>query len=144
KGKSQKKKVPSKAVWKSADDAVLIKALVKEREARHQSDSGFKPLSWVACAAALKGIETKSGGVAKSKSSCQEHYKKIKKEYSIVKAIREQLGFGWDDTLKIATAPEDVWETYIASHQKAVPFKPKGFPFFDHLQLLVHGIIANG
>lgn len=38
----------------------------------------------------------------------------IKKEYSIVKAIREQLGFGWDDTLKIATAPEDVWETYIA------------------------------
>lgn len=30
------------------------------------------------------------------------------------------------------------------SHQKAVPFKPKGFPFFDHLQLLVHGIIANG
>lgn len=77
KGKSQKKKVPSKAVWKSADDAVLIKALVKEREARHQSDSGFKPLSWVACAAALKGIETKSGGVAKSKSSCQEHYKKV-------------------------------------------------------------------
>lgn len=30
------------------------------------------------------------------------------------------------------------------SHQKAAPFKTKGFPLFDHLQLLVHGIIANG
>jgi hypothetical protein len=31
-----------------------------------------------------------------------------------VKKIKEQSGFGWDDTLKIATAPDDVWERYIA------------------------------
>jgi hypothetical protein len=31
-----------------------------------------------------------------------------------VKKIKEQLGFGWDNTLKIATAPDDVWERYIA------------------------------
>ena len=31
-----------------------------------------------------------------------------------MKKIKEQSGFGWDDTLKIATAPDDVWERYIA------------------------------
>lgn len=32
----------------------------------------------------------------------------------IVKTLREQSGFGWDETLKIAMATDDVWERYIA------------------------------
>ncbi|KAJ8580704.1 hypothetical protein M405DRAFT_847468 [Rhizopogon salebrosus TDB-379] len=58
KGTKTKSKVLSastKMVWKSNDDAVLIATLLKEREEGHQSDSGFKPKSFVTCAEALKG-----------------------------------------------------------------------------------------
>jgi hypothetical protein len=75
-----KKKMPStstKTVWKSNDDAVLIATLLKEREEGRQSDSGFKPKSFVACAEALKGSEKTSGGIAKSSGSCHDHWGKV-------------------------------------------------------------------
>jgi hypothetical protein len=50
KGTRTKSKVLStskKTVWKSNDDAMLVVTLLKEREEGHQSDSGFKPKSFV-------------------------------------------------------------------------------------------------
>ena len=32
----------------------------------------------------------------------------------MVKKLRGESGFGWDSTLKIVTAPSDVWERYLA------------------------------
>jgi len=67
----------TKAVWKSQDSALLIDTLLKEREAGHQSDTGFKPVAWTACAIALKGSEVKSGGIAKTASSARDHFAKV-------------------------------------------------------------------
>jgi hypothetical protein len=64
-------------VWKSNDDAVLIATLLKEREEGRQSDSGFKPKSFVTCAEALKGSEQTSGGIAKTSESCHDHWEKV-------------------------------------------------------------------
>jgi len=75
-----KAKVPSastKTVWKSSDDAVLVATLLKEREEGRQSDSGFKPKSFAACAEALKGSERTSGGIAKTSGSCHDHWGKV-------------------------------------------------------------------
>ncbi|KAG1858919.1 hypothetical protein F4604DRAFT_1518960, partial [Suillus subluteus] len=126
-----KSKVPSastKTVWKSNDDAVLIATLLKEREEGRQSDSGFKPKSFVACAEALQGSEKTSGGVAKTSGSCHDHWGKLKKDFAVVKKLREQSGFGWDNTLKIVTAPPDVWEKYLETHKKAKVWRKKPFP----------------
>lgn len=67
----------TKASWKSGDSAMLIATLLKEREAGRQSDSGFKPTSWAACALALKGSEITSGGASKTSNSCRDHFKKV-------------------------------------------------------------------
>ena len=80
KGTKTKTKAPSastKTVWKSNDDAVLVATLLKEREEGRQSDSGFKPKSYIACAEALKGSEKTSGGVAKTSGSCHDHWGKV-------------------------------------------------------------------
>jgi hypothetical protein len=74
--KSQPSKGP-KAVWKSHDSALLIETLLKEREAGHQSDTGFKPVAWTACAAALRGSEIWSGGAAKTATSAHDHFAKV-------------------------------------------------------------------
>ncbi|KAG2125081.1 hypothetical protein DEU56DRAFT_744042 [Suillus clintonianus] len=139
--------VSTKTVWKSSDDAVLIATLLKEREEGHQSDSGFKPKSFIACAEALKGSEKTSGGVAKTSGSCHDHWGKLKKDFAVVKKLREQSGFGWDNTLKIVTAPPDVWEKYLAvggSHQITKVWRKKSFPLYNSIQILVEGIVATG
>lgn len=77
KKKSTGPSTSTKAVWKSSDSALLIENLIKERDAGHQSDSGFKPVAWVSCALALKGSEITGGGAVKSKGSCKDHFKKV-------------------------------------------------------------------
>ena len=57
---------------------MLVKTLLKECEEGRQSDSGFKPVTWTACADALKGSEQKSEGIAKSASSCHDHWGKVR------------------------------------------------------------------
>jgi hypothetical protein len=131
KASKTRKSGASKAIWKSADDAILVETLIKERELGHQTDSGFKPVAFTACAEALKGSELTSGGAPKSSGSTKDHwdkvwdyfrmsrlsnlirYSQLKKDFRTVKAIRESSGFGWDDTQKICTAPNDVWGKYI-------------------------------
>ena len=120
----------SKAVWKSADDAILVATLIKERELGHQTDLGFKPVMFTACVEALRGSELTSGGVPKSSGSAKDHWDKVcdyfdtsigllkhncssRKTFAWSEAIRKSSGFGWDDTAKICTAPDDVWEKYI-------------------------------
>jgi hypothetical protein len=64
--------------------------------------------------------------------------------------------------LKIATAPDDVWDKYIAvsnysllnfcsillstmqANKKAKIWRTKSFPLFDSIQIIVDGIIATG
>ena len=36
------------------------------------------------------------------------------KSYLTVKKLVNQSGWGWDDEQKIAVAPADVWDTYVA------------------------------
>jgi Myb/SANT-like DNA-binding domain len=40
-------------------------------------------------------------------------YSQLKKEFNIVKKLRESSGFGWDSLKNIVTATADVWERYI-------------------------------
>ncbi|KAG2360527.1 hypothetical protein BDR07DRAFT_1260282, partial [Suillus spraguei] len=146
----------TKTVWKSSVDAVLIATLLKEWEEGHQSDSGFKPKPLSSkTVEALKGSEKTSGGVAKTSGSCHDHWGKLKKDFAVIKKLQEQSGFDWDNTLKIVSAPPDVWEKYLVvsgSHQicmtwrhpKAKIWRKKSFPLYDSIQILVKGIIATG
>ena len=80
KGMKTKKNMPSTStntVWKSNDDAMLIATLLKEREEGCQSDSGFEPKSFIACAEALKSSEKMSVWIAKSSGSCHNHWGKV-------------------------------------------------------------------
>jgi hypothetical protein len=72
----------TKAVWKDGDDRVLVETLLKECKEGRQSDSGFKPASWTACADALKGSEIKNGGIPKTPNSCHDHWNKVRHIYT--------------------------------------------------------------
>ncbi|OAX43615.1 hypothetical protein K503DRAFT_765706 [Rhizopogon vinicolor AM-OR11-026] len=94
---------------------------------------------------ALKGSGRTSGRNAKTSESCHDHWGKLKKDFAVIKKLREQSGFGWDNTLKIVIAPPDVWEKYL----KVLPvqskvWRKKPFPLYVSILILVNGIVATG
>ncbi|KIM78639.1 hypothetical protein PILCRDRAFT_11097 [Piloderma croceum F 1598] len=71
----------------------------------------------------------------------------LKKEFNIVKKLRESSGFGWDSSKNIVTATADIWERYInnlKSHKKAAIWRTKPFLLYDSIRILVEGIVATG
>ena len=113
-------------VWTDADNATLICKLHDCKDIGMQSDSGWKPQVWHLCAEALKG----SAGSIKTTEKIVDHYTnvslllssqirdhtdlvKLKSVFVTVSKLREQLGFGWDDGLKMVTASDKVWEASI-------------------------------
>ncbi|KAG1851924.1 hypothetical protein F4604DRAFT_1907113 [Suillus subluteus] len=82
-----KSKVPSastKTVWKSNNDAVLIQHFSRNRRrvVNLTRDSNQT----------LQGSEKTSGGVAKTSGSCHDHWGKLKKDFAVIKKLREQFG----------------------------------------------------
>jgi hypothetical protein len=63
-----------KASWKPADDEILLECLRQQQAAGHQSDTGFKPVTWTACALALRDSEKRSGGAPKTAKGCKDHF----------------------------------------------------------------------
>jgi hypothetical protein len=37
----------------------------------------------------------------------------LKDDFKIVRKLRQQSGFGWDDELKMVTAEDSVWDAYL-------------------------------
>jgi hypothetical protein len=60
---NDKDKIPMK--WTSADEALLIEALVKEKLKGNCGDNNLKPVAYTACEVVLAGSEKVSGGSRK-------------------------------------------------------------------------------
>ncbi|TFK78308.1 hypothetical protein K466DRAFT_607113 [Polyporus arcularius HHB13444] len=132
----------SHSKYSADDDRVLVEALIREAHKGRQSENGFKAAAFVAAAQALEGSEEVSGGKPKTANSCRDHFGALKKEYFIVKALRELSGFGWDEERSLVTAPDDVWDKYIEAHPNAKKWRK--FPLFDEMGALVDGTAATG
>ncbi|KAF8222659.1 hypothetical protein L208DRAFT_1160142, partial [Tricholoma matsutake] len=99
----------------------------KQKLLGFQAENGWKPQAWSAVADALKKEAVLKGG-EKTATKCQDHW----------------LGFGWDDGLKMVTASDEVWATYLKMNPKASRWCKTPFLLYDDIHFLVHGVIATG
>ncbi|KAG6834959.1 hypothetical protein H0H93_006081 [Arthromyces matolae] len=134
-----------RAIWSSVCDQSLLNVLFDERRNGRQTDNaGWHSSAWSTAESKLSGSEARSGGAAKTAASCQTRYNTLKKDYKEVKAIRELSGFGWDDDNHLATAADDVWESYIQAHPKQKKWRKTSFPLYKEMADLVEGTYATG
>ncbi|KAJ7763295.1 hypothetical protein B0H16DRAFT_1883690 [Mycena metata] len=124
--------------WSDADDAILVEKLRWAKDQGFQSESGWKPQTWVHCVDALKD----SPGPKKTADKIQDHYGHA--TFLFVQKLRGLSGFGWDDGLKLVTASEDVWTALLAKNSKAKRWRKTPFPLYDDILYLVEGIVATG
>ena len=58
--------------------------------------------------------------------------------------MKENSGFGWNDELKIPTAPSSVQDDCIAAHSAANVYKYTTLPNFEEREILFCGRVATG
>ncbi|KAG0132763.1 hypothetical protein HOY82DRAFT_538638 [Tuber indicum] len=68
----------------------------------------------------------------------------LKKEFDIVYAIRQDSGFGWDNSRGLPTASVEVWRVYLDHHKEATKCRHKAFPLYDQLASLFLGVRVTG
>lgn len=83
----------------------MVDALATATSEGKAGDGGFKSSVWTAIS---QGLEDP----LKNERVCRTRWDKIKADYKIVKFIRELSGFGWDEEKHLATAEQDVWESF--------------------------------
>ncbi|PIL27222.1 hypothetical protein GSI_10366 [Ganoderma sinense ZZ0214-1] len=129
------------AQYSSEDDCTLITTLLKQARYSNQSENGFKKQAYLAAANALAGSELVSGGKVKSQQSIQDRFLT---EFVVVRTLRGQSGFGWDEENSLVMAPEDVWKKYLEAHPEAKKWCKTPFPLYDDICSLVDGTVATG
>lgn len=130
------------AIWTKEQDAFLLKCLL-ERRGKH-SGNGWPKSVWVDVADAINKEFPDARGLRKTHEMCKNKYNKLKKQYKDVAKLRGLSGFGWDPDQCLVTAPDDVWEPYLAAHPTAKPWRKTPFPLFDDMANLTGDSIATG
>ncbi|KAJ7870849.1 hypothetical protein B0H13DRAFT_1896029 [Mycena leptocephala] len=124
--------------WNAECDVVHTGQLAAEKSAGNQTDNaGWHQSAWTACSKALKGMEKKSGGGAKTADTCQMHWSSLKAQYQLVKMLRDKSGWGWNDQDKHIIVEDAVWEAYVAINPKVAGWCFKGFPLYDEMAHLL-------
>jgi hypothetical protein len=69
----------------------------------------------------------------------QEH--ELKKDYHVVKELKEESGFGWDNERKMVTGPADIGDSFVAHkhNSDALNWQDKSFRYFNELHALYDG-----
>ncbi|TDL14017.1 hypothetical protein BD410DRAFT_693273, partial [Rickenella mellea] len=108
--------------WTAANNAILVEQLQKAKNEGNQSGAGWKDQVWTAVEIALRGSEKTSGGAPKSQAACKRRWQKLKQP----------------------VAESSVWDKECKSNANVKPYRKKGFPLFDELQMLINGTVATG
>ncbi|KAJ7120818.1 hypothetical protein C8R44DRAFT_563469, partial [Mycena epipterygia] len=71
-------------------------------------------------------------GAPKTSKICQNKYGQLRGVYKVVKALRENSGWHWDDQKGacINEATKSSWDEYQKAHPKAKPFRNRGWPYW--------------
>jgi hypothetical protein len=119
-------------------------AFLVENKASAGDGANFKSTTWQGAASHVNAIRKE--GAAKTKESCRAKFKALKATYLIVKAIRNNSGWHWDDELGACIDDETAgrWDDYVAAHPEAGPFRNKGWPHLEAFDTLCGDIQATG
>jgi hypothetical protein len=126
--------------WSPQLVKIFVDCVLSEVRKGNTAEGGFKKQQWTCIVEAFNN----HAGVAADKPVLQNKLMQMKKKFVIFKALKSNSGFGWDDALQIPTAPESVWNSYLAVHKEAREFQRKTFEYFDEFDEIYSDHIATG
>lgn len=143
--KNSKKKSSDKerADWTEPRTKSFIDLCVDARlEEGHSVDTntGFKGAVWLGIGADFNRTNNLNYNQLMLSSKLSD----LKAKFKFFENIRDLSGFGWDEEAQIPTAPDQVWDKFIAEHPKAQPYRTRTLPYYAECQSLFGGKYATG
>ena len=133
-------KQPS-ASWNDAQVESLIDLCVTQRSEGHFNDgSGFKP----AALNKLTADFNNKNNTMYISSQLSSKLSELKTKFKCFHSLCNNSGFGWDHENEIPTAPDDVWERYLAVNKDAKPYRTKTLQNYAKLEMIFEGKFATG
>jgi Myb/SANT-like DNA-binding domain len=127
--------------WTQEKQAWLVDMLLEADNNGKRSDNGWKKEAWEKIRVEFS---ERFHGNQYDVQTLKNGWFSLRKAFLMVKTLRSQSGFGWDEGLQIVTASNDVWTAYLKSHPKAALFRRNPFPLYDKVYTLVEGKTATG
>ena len=78
-------------------------------------------------------------GCSYDKQQLQNKHADLKKKFGIFLALKENSG--WNEDLSLPTAPDEVWDEYLAAHPNAKVYRTSTLVNFQELLLKVGVLI---
>ncbi|XP_077252559.1 uncharacterized protein At2g29880-like [Tasmannia lanceolata] len=122
--------------WSVQESRELLRILVDEaNNGARQTDGSFSK----------NHITTKVLPMLNSKLRCNKTYDHVRSKLRVWKRTYQPIaelmasnsGFGWDPFSKKITAPEEVWDAYIAAHPEAAIYRIKTIEEFEDLKTII-------
>ncbi len=128
------------ASWDNEKHNYLLDALIEATANGKRSDQGWKKDTWEK----IKVELNENFKVRYEVEQLKNAYNNLKKKYLVVRQLRDQSGFGWNNENGTVTASNEAWSTYITSHPEAAKFRSQSFEFYDKMHSLIDGKVATG
>jgi hypothetical protein len=131
-----------RASWDNDKREFLLELLLEQTALGKRCDggNGWKKEAWQVVMNSLN----EKFEVKLNTKQMKECFNNLKKEYQLVKELRNLSGFGWNSEAQMVTAKADVWDAYLAEHKDAKRFRGKIWPFWDAMHQLLDGRIPTG
>ncbi|KAL6888326.1 hypothetical protein ACP4OV_009352 [Aristida adscensionis] len=135
-------KESSRAIWNSMYEKGLVDILIEHNlNPRFKGQNGWVTEGWRSIASKFnEGFPLAHF----TKQQIQEKEKELKGNYKAIRDARKESGGGWNDSLGMIIAVDEVWSRIINAHPKVKKFRGKPFPLFNNLALLYEGSVATG
>lgn len=134
------KKDKVRASWAKTYSFITICVDVREREGFTSDGSGFKGKSWTT----IHGKFCRENRVDYDNSTLSSKYSDLKTKFKVFEKLKGNAGFGWDERLKLPTAPDDVWTRYLEQNPDAKAYRTSTLPHYYELAKLFSGKYATG
>ncbi|KZO93451.1 hypothetical protein CALVIDRAFT_566456 [Calocera viscosa TUFC12733] len=143
---SKKTTVPKQKTrkWSAAEEEELVDILNEEAANGNRSDNGWKKTVWQICVDRFATLFPQAPDERKETGHMYSRWDRLKKQWCIVRDMRQLSGFGWIEETQMVYAKDEVWTEYLKAHPDARPFRIKPFPLYDKLTPLCEPIVARG
>ncbi|CAD6893145.1 unnamed protein product [Tilletia laevis] len=127
--------------WKPAEDRILLTKLTQIKVDMQMDGANFKEKHYLQAA---NEVNAKHKGSARTSKQAQTRWKTLKSTFGPFRRVVRRSGFSWDSENNMIDASDDLWETLAEEDAAAAELRDKVFEFYEEVDAIVEGGIANG
>ncbi|KAB2607976.1 hypothetical protein D8674_011144 [Pyrus ussuriensis x Pyrus communis] len=129
-----------RANWTPSQDSFFIDLMLEQVSKGNKTGHGFRKQAW----ADMIVLFNNEFGFKYDTDILKNRYKRLRKQYSEMKSLVDQVDFRWDETQQMITADDNVWNNYIKAHPEMQPYRTKVISHYNELCIICGHAVADG